>query len=62
MWNSFEFGSGRILRFSSLGFQEIIFEVKIMIYEHVLAKETCRMVFLHGGMRCETKVMSNSPA
>ena len=37
MWDSFVFVSGRILRYSSIGVQDIIFEVKIMIYEHVSA-------------------------
>ena len=43
IWDSFEFGSRRISRYSSIGFQNIIFKFKIMIYEQISAKETCRM-------------------
>ena len=41
--NSFEFGNGRIIRYSSMVVRIIILEFKIMIYDQISAKETCMM-------------------
>ena len=41
--DSFEFGSGQILRYSNIGVQNIIFDFKITIYEQISVEKTCRM-------------------
>ena len=38
-----EFGSEIVLRYSSIGVQNIIFDFKFMINESISAKETCRV-------------------
>ena len=60
-WGSFEFGSGRIQRYSSIGVENIISEFITMIYEQISAKETCRIGVGVGLVTRETKVMPCSP-
>ena len=48
--DSVEFGSERILRYSSIGVQNIIFQLKRL----------AGWVFLQVEMKCETKIIPNS--
>ena len=41
--DSFEFGSGQILRYCNIGVQNIIFDFEITIYEQISVEKTCRM-------------------